>query len=223
MGFFRSIKDTLRPLLSDKTILKMNQQQKLIHGKLTSQQVQPNSIDLTLADSVKVPKNNFIYVSGSEMIPVMNPMLKMEYDVEHFETGEYQPGKWKFANHRKYYILEPGKFVLMASREILDIPNGYIGFVQGRSSIARMGIQTEQAGLIDAGFTGTITFEVINNSEYPILLFEGMRIAQVYFFKAQYADKIYGIAKHSKYSRQIAATESRIHLDAELHSPVPKE
>ena len=144
-------------------------------------------------------------------------------EVEQFKPAEYRPGKWKFTNHRKYYILEPGKFVLMASREILDIPNGYIGFVQGRSSIARMGIQTEQAGLIDAGFTGTITFEVINNSEYPIILFEGMRIAQVYFFKAQYADKIYGIAKHSKYSRQIAATESRIHLDAELHSPVSKE
>jgi len=92
-----------------------------------------------------------------------------------------------------------------------------IAFVQGRSSIARLAVQTEQAGLIDAGFRGTITFEVFNQSDYPIILYPGMRIAQVYFFKAQYADKLYGSEKGSKYNGQIEATGSKVYLDPELN------
>jgi len=116
-------------------------------------------------------------------------------------------------------IIEPGKFVLLASKEILNIPNGILSFVQGRSSIARVGIQTEQAGLIDSGFRGTITFEVFNETEYPIALYTGMRVAQVYFFKAQYANQVYGAKnKGSKYYSQIEATGSKINMDREFNS-----
>ena len=101
----------------------------------------------------------------------------------------------------------------MASNEILNIPNGIIAFVQGRSSIARLAIQTEQAGLIDAGFRGTITFEVFNQSDNPVKLYKDMRIAQVYFFKAQYADRLYGKEHGSKYNGQIDPTESMIYKD----------
>lgn len=118
-------------------------------------------------------------------------------------------------------IVQPGEFILMASNEILNIPNGILTFVQGRSSIARLGQQTEQAGLIDAGFRGTITFEVFNETKYPLIFFQGMRVCQLYFFKAQRSVRPYGSdGKGSKYQMQIEATGSRIHQDPELRGVV---
>ena len=143
----------------------------------------------------------------------INPQKEINY-----EEGEFQ---WIIIDDeiskRRAYLLQPGEFVLMASNEILNIPNGVLTFVQGRSSIARIGVQTEQAGLIDAGFNGTITFEVFNETPYPIPLFEGMRVCQLYFFKAQHSMKPYGAkGKGSKYQLQIEATGSRIHQDPEF-------
>lgn len=199
-----------RPLLSDRQIKKMNQKGLLIEGDLDPEQIQPNSIDLRLGTSVKIPKWNYLHTEFGNFTNMIDPRHSIDYQEESFRDAS----AWGSPNH-KMFILEPNRFVLMASKDILNIPNGYVAFVQGRSSIARLGIQTEQAGLIDAGFRGTITFEIVNQASCPIMLFEDMRIAQVYFFKAQYADNIYGIAKRSKYYMQHKATESRIFMDAE--------
>lgn len=206
MGFLR---DLFSPVLSDRAILKYNADGKLIENTICRYQLQPNSVDLTLGNSWKklAPNKKYFYIDH------VDPKYEILYEGGSFSRNLY------IDKHKEAYILQPGEFVLMASREILNIPNGIIGFVQGRSSIARMGIQTEQAGLIDAGFRGTITFEVFNQTAYPIVLYAGMRIAQVYFFKAQKAMKLYGSTnKGSKYQKQMLATGSRIHLDPELNS-----
>lgn len=198
---FHWIRNKMSPVLSDRTILNYNRKGQLIETPLSLSQVQPNSIDLTLANGWKRIK--------AEYGQVLDPAKPIEYESGTFgrifeETESDRP---------IYHIVHPKEFVLMASNEVLNIPNGIIAFVQGRSSIARLAIQTEQAGLIDAGFRGTITFEVFNQSEYPIKLYENMRIAQVYFFKAEYADRIYGKDHGSKYNGQIDPTESRLYQD----------
>lgn len=212
MSLINNIKDFFRPVLSDRTILKYNKKGLLIEGELSESQIQPNSIDLTLGNTWKILKDN-------STIPARCPIGKFtnEGAIDTSKPIKYKEGVFKYSEDgREYYIIYPGEFVLMASNEILNIPNGILSFVQGRSSIARLGIQTEQAGLIDSGFRGTITLELFNQSNYPIFLYKGMRIAQVYFYKAQYADKLYGKEKSSKYSGQIEATGSKIHLDPEL-------
>lgn len=210
-NFIMNIKDIGRCVLSDRTILKYNKKGLLIEGELSKSQIQPNSIDLTLGNSWKKLKTNYVLVDG-DMRNVINPKNEIKYD-----EGKFIPGT-KSTNGLNYYILEPNEFVLMASKEILNIPNGILSFIQGRSSIARLGIQTEQAGLIDAGFRGTITFEVKNETNEPIILYEGMRVAQVYFFKSQYALCPYGSKnKLSKYQYQIEATGSKLYLDSELN------
>lgn len=215
MSIIKDLRDRNRGVLSDKTILKYNAKNLLVEGIIRPQQVQPNSIDLTLGNTWKKPKFN-TRLDGKKLIDPAEEII--------YKEGEFTPVDLKSNNLHKslniqpksYYILQPGEFILMASNEILNIPNGIISFVQGRSSIARMGIQTEQAGLIDAGFRGTITFEVNNQSKYPIKLYSGMRVAQVYFFKAQYASSLYGTVRGSKYQMQIEATGSKIHMDPEL-------
>ena len=200
------INDIIRPVLSDRTIMKYNQKGLLFENPISPEQLQPNSVDLTLGNTWKILVPNIKsapHFDGAAMIDSKSPIEYEEGLFTHAVNGEY------------YYVIQPKQFVLMASQEVLNIPNGIISFVQGRSSIARLAIQTEQAGLIDAGFHGTITFEVYNQSDFPIILYKGTRVAQVYFFKAQKAAVEYGISKGSKYNGQIKATGSRIHLDRE--------
>lgn len=211
------IHDFFSPVLSDQEILKRIEKGELIspNTPISDYQLQPNSVDLTLGHSVRVLCPNARYNSAS----VIDPAKHQNYMCLSFEHQYKIGADYSLGSDRPILILEPQQFVLMASREILDIPNGIISFVQGRSSIARLAIQTEQAGLIDAGFRGTITFEVYNQAAWPVILYEGMRVAQVYFFKAQYAKALYGKEKSSKYYGQIEATGSRVNHDAELHQP----
>lgn len=212
----KSLKDLLNeltaPVLSDRTIIEMNHNGILIEGPLNDTQIQPNSIDLTLGKSWKKVKPNSTWNDGVPVIDVEKPMV--------YEAGEFKQKTAIFTGvpvGKPYYIIQPGEFVLMASREVLSIPNGILAFVQGRSSMARIGIQTEQAGLVDAGFHGTITFEVFNEGNCPVKLVEGMRVAQLYFYKAQKADRPYGSrGKGSKYHGQIEPTGSCINEDPEL-------
>lgn len=204
------IHDWMSPVLSDRTILKYNEKGLLITDPLDPVQVQPNSVDLTVASSCKYIVPNAT-VHGQ---PAVDIGKRIDYASGAVGQPKRIDGIWK---DRPYFYIGPQQFILLASNEILNIPNGIIAFVQGRSSIARLGIQTEQAGLIDAGFNGTITFEVYNQTEYPIIIYEGTRIAQVYFFKAQYANRLYGTEDmSSKYSGQIEATGSRINSDPEM-------
>lgn len=199
------LKDLFRPVLSDRTIMKYNKKGILLKEPIPSIQLQPNSVDLTLAGSWKLIRTNSSFKGTS----VIDPKLEIPYKEGKFHEGK----KGTSLEGSRYFIIQPGEFVLLSSRETLNIPNGILSFVQGRSSVARLAIQTEQAGLIDSGFEGTITFEVYNQSKYPIILYEGMRIAQVYFFKSQHADVIYGSYLKGKYSGQIDATGSKIHHD----------
>ncbi len=199
------LKDLFRPVLSDRTIMKYNKKGILIKDPIPSVQLQPNSVDLTLAGSWKLIRTNSSFKGTS----VIDPKMEIMYKEGNFHDGK----KGTSFEGTRYFVIQPGEFVLLASRETLNIPNGILSFVQGRSSIARLAIQTEQAGLIDSGFKGTITFEVYNQSKYPIILYEGMRIAQVYFFKSQYADTIYGSYLKGKYSGQVEATGSKINHD----------
>lgn len=201
MKILQRIEDAFRPVLSDRTIMEYNKKGILIDGALDPVQVQPNSVDLTVSGNCKFIRPNAFLSGGVGKANAIDPTSPINYAMGTF---------------RDYVVIEPGEFMLLASNEVLNIPNGIVAFVQGRSSIARMGIQTEQAGLVDSGFRGTITFEVYNETNYAIKIYRGMRIAQVYFFKSQISNQLYGVHKDSKYSGQIYATGSMINEDPEL-------
>lgn len=82
-------------------------------------------------------------------------------------------------------IIKPYEFWLGDTLEFFKIPRGLVGFVQGKSTIGRNGLQIECAGLIDAGFSGTITLEFFNMAPWPIRLTPGMRIGQIHFSEAE--------------------------------------
>jgi dCTP deaminase len=78
-------------------------------------------------------------------------------------------------------LVRPGGFVLATTRERVKLAAYVAGFVHGKSTLARRGLQVEAAGLVDPGFDGCITLELKNLSHLPIPLRAGERIAQITF------------------------------------------
>lgn len=81
------------------------------------------------------------------------------------------------------YVLQPGEFILGSTFEKVNIPDDLVAQLDGKSSIARLGIDVHKtAGWIDAGFRGNITLEIKNDSDKPFHLQHMMAIGQVIFF-----------------------------------------
>ena len=66
--------------------------------------------------------------------------------------------------------------------EYIALSDSYVGRLEGRSSLGRLGIQVHStAGHIEPGFEGRLVLEISNVGLMPIALYPGMRICQVSF------------------------------------------
>lgn len=111
--------------------------------------------------------------------------------------------------HRKKSVrLRPGVFCLGSLIETFRMPNDVVGFLIGKSTNAREGLQIEAAGLIDPGFRGHITLELKNlHHKDTIQLKIGEPIGQVYFLRTDEPIAIpYGPGNH--YQNQRGVTRS---------------
>lgn len=80
------------------------------------------------------------------------------------------------------YKLKPNEFLLGSTMEKIHIPYDLMGRVEGKSSIARLGVMIHiTAGFIDSGFTGNVTLEIYNCSDREFELFHGDAICQIAF------------------------------------------
>ncbi len=118
---------------------------------------------------------------------------------------EYEP------IHEYGCFLCPGQFCLATTEERITLPEGLVGYVEGRSSIGRMGLFVQNAGFIDPGFEGQITLELFNASQNTILLEPGVRICQIVFMHAEGVSMGY----RGKYQGQVGVVGSRINEDFE--------
>ena len=109
-------------------------------------------------------------------------------------------------------ILAPHSFVLATTQEFVRLPNNLTAFVEGRSSIGRIGLFIQNAGWVDPGFAGQITLELYNASSLPIELKAGRRICQLVFCQM---DRPAEFPYNGKYQNQKNATGSRVFLDHE--------
>lgn len=149
----------------------------------------PASLDVTLCNTILVPRrtNGFVRL-GSQI----------QYSLVPY-TAE------------KPFILAPGAFVLGATNESINLPSDLCAFIQGRSSIGRIGLSIQNAGFIDPGFYGTITLELKNDSPNAIALVPGYRVGQVVFLEVSGSSFGY----RGKYNGQQLPTGSRMHMDEE--------
>ena len=108
------------------------------------------------------------------------------------------------------YILLPGQFVLATTMEYFELPDNLTAFVEGRSSLGRMGLFIQNAGWVDPGFKGEITLELFNANRCAIELNAGRRVGQLVFAQL---DKDALHPYRGKYQGQRGATGSKAFLD----------
>lgn len=175
-------------ILSDKTIRKMLAEKELIIKPVDEIQIQPASVDMRLGnDFLKVDENS---------LPVMTLNDKVNY--EEVKGSEI--------------IIPPHSFLLATTKEYIKLPDNLTAFVEGRSSIGRMGLFIQNAGWVDPGFEGQITLELYNANRLPIKLEADRRICQLVF--ALMDDKTNNPYR-GKYQGQLSTVGTRVFKDPE--------
>ena len=80
------------------------------------------------------------------------------------------------------FIMQPGDFALASTMERLELPDDLLARLEGRSSIARLGITVHStAALFEPGWVGTATMELSNLGRMAVALYPGMRICAFSF------------------------------------------
>lgn len=175
-------------ILSDKTINRILKSGKLIITPITNEQIQPASVDIRIGTTFSIVED-----SPSGVITMDEPI-----SYKTLETDSY--------------TLLPGQFVLATTLEYFELPNNITAFVEGRSSLGRMGLFIQNAGWVDPGFKGEITLELFNANRCAIEIKSGRRIGQLVFAQMdQSTENPYT----GKYQGQQGATGSMVYLDVE--------
>ena len=177
-------------ILSDRKIKELLNKKELVIEPLDEVQIQPSSVDLRLGNEF------LIYPDEIEILDVKNPDLGNQLK--------------KVVADEEGFIIQPKHFILATTREYIKLPDYLTAFVEGRSSLGRLGLFIENAGWVDAGFEGNITLEFYNANSRPLKIYPGMRICQLVFARMETpAEKPY----RGKYQGQRGTTASRIYMD----------
>ena len=156
--------------------------------------VEASSIDLHLGHEFRTPS----YRKGP--IDVMDPDTYSEFDATHVTDDEG-------------FLLGAGDFALAHTEETVSLSPNVAGVLYGRSSVGRLGLFVENAGLIDAGFSGQITLELFNARQRPVRIYPEMRICQITVHRHDQRPMIPYEPRLNKYQGQLGATPSRLHMD----------
>lgn len=81
-----------------------------------------------------------------------------------------------------YAVLYPGRFLLAATVERFTMPPALMGIVHDKSTWARRGVSVFNT-VIEPGWRGYLTLEIVNHGHDPVRLEQGCGIAQVVFHR----------------------------------------
>lgn len=88
-------------------------------------------------------------------------------------------------------VIPPRNFVLLTTLEYIKLPPNIVGLCNLRSTIARFGLSIPPT-IVDTGFEGNLTIEVVNNSPNPIILKTGIRFLHLVLVKTEGEAKYLG-------------------------------
>jgi len=114
------------------------------------------------------------------------------------------------------FFLHPGEFALGCVFEEVNVPDDIVMWLDGRSSLARLGLQIHvSAHRIDPGFSGQIVLEFFNAGKLPLALQPKMKIGALSFEQlSSNCEKPYRTRIESKYRNQTGATASKINPES---------
>lgn len=113
------------------------------------------------------------------------------------------------------FFLHPGELALAITLESVTLPADIVGWLDGRSSLARLGLMVHvTAHRIDPGWSGNIVLEFYNSGRLPLALRPNMKIGALNFeTMTGEAARPYNKRLDAKYQQQTGAVASRISQD----------
>ncbi|MGE0762670.1 MAG: dCTP deaminase [Bdellovibrionales bacterium] len=175
-------------ILSDRSLQTLIKSGELVVEPINHESIQPASIDCRL-------DRHFLMVEDRSMqiIDLNTEVTYREYEGDAI-------------------TIPPHSFLLATTMEYIKLPDNLTAFVEGRSSIGRIGLFIQNAGWVDPGFEGQITLELYNANSLPIRLEAGRRICQLVFCRM---DQAALTPYRGKYQGQRRATGSLVSHDNE--------
>jgi dCTP deaminase len=169
-------------MLSDKDILKAIGDGLLGITPFNEKQLRPAGISFHLGKEILIPK------------PAKLIDLKKNQDLE-YENQEI--------SENRPFVIQPQQFVLGHTEEIISVSTKLGFIIEGRSTLARLGISVEQsATIVDPGHNKRpITLEIYNCGLSPVTLYRGMSVAKgLVFMLSSQAGRDFD--KYARYSSQ---------------------
>lgn len=180
-------------LLSDRDIRSEIDNGRVVLDPWEPSMIQPSSVDVRLDKYFRLFDNHkYPYIDPAQDQPDLTRLVEVD------------PAEG--------FVLHPGEFVLASTLETITLPDDLAARVEGKSSLGRLGLLTHAtAGFVDPGFSGHVTLELSNVATLPIMLWPGMKIGQLAFFRlSSPAENPYGSSKYgSHYQGQRGPTASR--------------
>lgn len=184
-------------LLSDRDLRAEIEQGRVRLEPFDPSMIQPSSIDVRL--------DRFFRVFENHKYPFIDPRQEQADLTRGVEVRSDEA-----------FVLHPGEFVLGSTYEVVTLPDDLAARVEGKSSLGRLGLLTHAtAGFVDPGFSGHVTLELSNVSTLPVMLWPGMKVGQLCFFRLSspaehpYGSSVYG----SRYQGQRGPTPSKSFLN----------
>ncbi len=193
--------------LSDRDIYEYLQEGKIgITPAPSYDQISGVTVDIRLGNKFRVFEDHqapFIDLSG--------PKAQVQQALETVMSDEI------VLPEDKSFFLHPGELALAITHESVRLPDNIVGWLDGRSSLARLGLMVHvTAHRIDPGWSGNIVLEFFNSGKLPLALKPLMKIGALSFeLLSRPAEKPYSARLDAKYRDQDGAIASRISSDSD--------
>ncbi len=140
---------------------------------LTSAQIGLASVDLRLGTTVLLSRaSDLSHVDPSAIVAQEDTPFKAE------QSARRKLERVSIPYHSPL-TLHSGGVVLVSTYEWVRLSSTLAGVVTARSSWAREGLSIATATFINPCYTGIITLELSNLGQVPIVLYPGLRVAQL--------------------------------------------
>ncbi|PHR80651.1 MAG: dCTP deaminase [Colwellia sp.] len=162
------------------------------------------SVDIRLGNEFRVFQDH-----TAPFIDLSAPKAEMQQAMDTVMSDEI------VINDGDAFFLHPGELALAVTYESVTLPDNIVGWLDGRSSLARLGLMVHvTAHRIDPGWSGQIVLEFYNSGKLPLALRPKMKIAALNFeTMSSSAARPYNKRDDAKYKNQKGAVASRLSED----------
>lgn len=166
-------------------------------------QVNEASIDIRLGNDFIVTRRGNLAM----LDPASQDVRESRYQTKHF------------VNFKEPFYLHPHELVLAGTLEHFRFPVDVAASVTSRSQWGRAGLVIATATAVHPGFCGTLTLELLNLGEVPLVLYPGTSVAQIVFYECVGAKPYEGEMAHKTGAHFANLSQDRKMTDRQFWLP----